>query len=101
MVAAEPARGSSCRTRSLTSPGWPSGWSTRAVPASISDTAKRALEQSLRQALARKHRSIGVEHLLLGLLADERGTAAFVLQRVGASPQAVRDRLVGELKRAA
>lgn len=45
--------------------------------------AKTALELSLREALAEGHRSLGTEHVFLGLLATEQGTALRVLQRLG------------------
>ena len=48
--------------------------------------AKHALEQSLREAIGLGHRYIGSEHLVLGLLVDERGTALRVLAATGVSP---------------
>jgi hypothetical protein len=56
--------------------------------------AKKALELSLREALAAGERHIGAEHVLLGLLRDEKvdallGGAAVVLRdelRPGLSP---------------
>ncbi|GAA1827478.1 Clp protease N-terminal domain-containing protein [Microlunatus capsulatus] len=45
--------------------------------------AKSALELSLREALAEGHRSLGTEHVFLGLLATEEGTALRVLHRLG------------------
>jgi len=63
--------------------------------------AKRALEQSLRQALALQHRAIGVEHLLLGLLADDQDPAARILQRTGVSVAEIRAEVRSRLQRAA
>jgi ATP-dependent Clp protease ATP-binding subunit ClpA len=63
--------------------------------------AKRALEQSLRQALALQHRAIGVDHLLLGLLADDHDPAARVLQRTGVSVAEVRAEVRSRLQQAA
>lgn len=63
--------------------------------------AKRALEQSLRQALALQHRGIGVEHLLLGLLADDHDPAAQVLQQTGVSVAEVRAKVRSRLQQAA
>lgn len=60
--------------------------------------AKRALEQSLRQALALKHNYIGTGHVLLGLLADDRDPAAVALHRLGVAPGAVRGRVRAELR---
>lgn len=55
-------------------------------------SARQALEQSLRQALALGHKEIRVEHLLLGLVADDEGSAARTLRRLGADPAEVRER---------
>lgn len=52
--------------------------------------AKKALELALREAVARGDRSIGSEHVLLGLLRDENAEAVAVLTRAGASRDAVR-----------
>lgn len=56
----------------------------------FTDSAKRALEQSLRQALALKHNYIGADHILLGLLADDQDAASRTLLRVGVTPSVVR-----------
>jgi prophage maintenance system killer protein len=56
--------------------------------------AKKALELSLREALALGHHYIGTEHLLLGLLREGGGSAAQVLTRLGASHARVRDRVL-------
>ena len=42
-------------------------------------SAKKALELSLREAIALGHRRIGTEHLLLALLQERKGVAAQVL----------------------
>ena len=55
--------------------------------------AKRALEQSLRQALALKDEEIRAEHVLLGLLASDDDLAAVLLRRLGVALPVVRDRL--------
>ncbi|MFF5219519.1 Clp protease N-terminal domain-containing protein [Micromonospora sp. NPDC000442] len=49
----------------------------------FSDRAKKALELSLREALRLRHRHIGTEHLLLGLLREGNGLAALVLTEAG------------------
>lgn len=69
----------------------------------LSSEAKSALEQSLRAALAHHDSYIGSEHLLLGLLATERGTALEVLRRAGvtADPETIRSRVLDELRRSA
>ena len=81
-------------------------WSRRQRPSGaghlrFTDSAKRALEQSLRAVVALHAREIAVEHVLLGLLADDDDLAARALQRVGVAPDAVRRRLRDELGRAA
>jgi ATP-dependent Clp protease ATP-binding subunit ClpA len=43
--------------------------------------AKKVLELSLREALRLKHRSIGTEHILLGLIREGEGLAALVLTK--------------------
>jgi ATP-dependent Clp protease ATP-binding subunit ClpC len=45
--------------------------------------AKEALELTTKEALLLGHNYIGCEHLLLGLLATERGIASQVLRRMG------------------
>ncbi len=59
--------------------------------------AKKALELSLREALALGHHYIGTEHLLLGLLREGEGIAAQVLARLGADHARVRERVLGML----
>jgi ATP-dependent Clp protease ATP-binding subunit ClpC len=61
----------------------------------FSTAAKKALEMSLREALQLGHDYIGSGHLLLGLLREERGTAARVLAELGVNLDRVRP-LVGE-----
>lgn len=63
--------------------------------------AKRALERSLREALALGHRHIGVEHLLLGLLDPKGNMAVELLRHLGADPEAVRARVLHGLGEAA
>jgi ATP-dependent Clp protease ATP-binding subunit ClpA len=63
--------------------------------------AKKALEQSLRQALTRKDRSIRCEHLLLGLVAEDNAPAARTLRRLGLAPDAVRRQVDAVVRRAA
>jgi len=52
--------------------------------------AKKVLELSLREALALGHNHIGPEHLLLGLLTDNGGTANRILDEAGADPESIR-----------
>ena len=65
------------------------------------NSARKALELSLRQALALQHRHLGAEHVLLGLLTTDGEPAARVLQRLGVAPGAVRDRVRAALTSAA
>jgi hypothetical protein len=53
--------------------------------------AKRTLEQSLLQARDLGDNYIGAEHVLLGLLADERAGALQILRELGADPEALRE----------
>jgi ATP-dependent Clp protease ATP-binding subunit ClpC len=55
--------------------------------------AKRVLELSLREALTLRSQSIGSEHLLLGIVAEGEGVAALILDRLGASHAAIKERV--------
>jgi ATP-dependent Clp protease ATP-binding subunit ClpA len=55
--------------------------------------AKKALELALREAVRLGDRHIGAEHLLLGLVRDEKAEAVAVLRRAGADPARIRDQL--------
>jgi hypothetical protein len=59
----------------------------------LSPHARRVLERSLEEALGRGEGYIGVEHLLLAGLRDDRGGAAQTLQRMEIDPRTVRERL--------
>lgn len=63
--------------------------------------AKHALEYALRQAVARKERHIGVEHVALGLLAFKEGVAVDLLQRLGVDPATARREILADLDQAA
>ena len=52
--------------------------------------AKKVLELSLREALALGHNYIGTEHILLGVLRENEGIGAQVLQKSGADLDRVR-----------
>jgi ATP-dependent Clp protease ATP-binding subunit ClpA len=60
--------------------------------------AKRALEQGLRQAIALRHRQIGTEHLLLGLLALPQPPLASELTAHGVTHEQVRERVLDALR---
>jgi ATP-dependent Clp protease ATP-binding subunit ClpC len=57
--------------------------------------AKKVLELSLREALSLGHGYVGTEHILLGLVHENEGVAARVLQAGGADRELIRAR-VGE-----
>ena len=59
--------------------------------------AKKTLEQALRQALALKHNYIGTEHVLLGLLEDEKAVGGRILAELGVAPEQIRELLLGML----
>ena len=63
----------------------------RRIPFSL--RAKRALEQALREAVRLRNSRIGTEHVLLGILRNEDGTAVRILAGMGVSPEALEDRL--------
>lgn len=67
----------------------------------FSVAADDALQESVRQTVALHHRGITVDHVLLGLLAEDRDPAARILHKLGASPAAVREQVQTELQRAA
>jgi ATP-dependent Clp protease ATP-binding subunit ClpA len=62
--------------------------------------AKRVLEGSVREALARGDRHIGAEHVGLALLRQPDGATVAVLRALGTSAEEVRDRLLAELPKA-
>jgi ATP-dependent Clp protease ATP-binding subunit ClpA len=66
----------------------------------FSPRAKKVLELSLREAIRLKHNHIGPEHILLGVVREGEGLAALVLTRLGVDLDAVRARVVDELRRA-
>jgi transposase-like protein len=59
----------------------------------ISPHARRILEGSMREALGRGDGYIGIEHLLLALLADSRNGAVQTLEALRVSPTQIRRRL--------
>lgn len=57
---------------------------------SFTRAAKRAIEGSLRETQALGDKRIGTEHILLAVLADERGGALAIVRDLGADPEALR-----------
>jgi hypothetical protein len=60
--------------------------------------ARKVLELSLREALEQKQRFIGTEHILLALLRDSGDVGAQVLERLGGSLAALRQRVLAEAR---
>ncbi|MET8147229.1 ATP-dependent Clp protease ATP-binding subunit [Actinoplanes sp. NPDC049668] len=56
--------------------------------------AKNVLELALREALKLGHNHIGPEHILLGLVRDDRGLTAQILVTLGADPLRVREKVL-------
>jgi ATP-dependent Clp protease ATP-binding subunit ClpA len=67
----------------------------------FTSAAKRALEQSLRQAIALQHKSLTTDHILLGLLAEDDDPAARTLAHLKVDPAEVRSRVRDQLQRKA
>jgi ATP-dependent Clp protease ATP-binding subunit ClpA len=61
----------------------------------FTEAAKGALEHSLRESLGLRHSYIGTEHILLGLLHEQK--AARMLADLGADAQRVREQVLGLL----
>jgi hypothetical protein len=60
----------------------------------ISPSARRTLEDSLREAVRLGDSHLGVEHLLLALLRDEHGPPGRALTELGVPPAALAERVV-------
>ncbi|MDW5330071.1 Clp protease N-terminal domain-containing protein [Plantactinospora sp. KLBMP9567] len=67
----------------------------------FSARAKKVLELALREAVQLRHREIGAEHILLGLLREGRGVAALVLTEAGMDLAELRRRTLDSLRKAA
>jgi ATP-dependent Clp protease ATP-binding subunit ClpA len=63
--------------------------------------AKKILELSLREALEQKKSYIGTEHILLALMRDADGMGARVVERLGGSLPALRQRVLEAVEAAA
>ena len=66
---------------------------------SFTRRATQALAAAQHEARARSHAAITPEHLVLGLLADGEGIVYPLLERVGADPGALRNRVADTLDR--
>ncbi|MEU4567608.1 Clp protease N-terminal domain-containing protein [Micromonospora sp. NPDC023956] len=69
------------------------GWWRRHAAGPFTPRAKKVLELSLREALHLRHRHVGTEHILLGLLREGDGTAAQVLHEAGVDLSDLRRRV--------
>ncbi|MEV0714234.1 Clp protease N-terminal domain-containing protein [Asanoa sp. NPDC050611] len=67
----------------------------------FSPRAKKVLELSLREAIRLKHKHIGTEHVLLGLLREGEGLGVMVLAESGVEVDDLRRRVIEELRAAA
>jgi ATP-dependent Clp protease ATP-binding subunit ClpA len=75
----------------------PNGTGTEAVDnQGVTPHARRILEGSLREAVKRHEGYIGVEHILLALLADSRNGAVQTLEALKTTPRAIRRQLESE-----
>ncbi|HEX6471633.1 MAG TPA: Clp protease N-terminal domain-containing protein [Streptosporangiaceae bacterium] len=64
----------------------------------FSDRARRVVVLAQEEARDLGHGYIGSEHLLLGLLHDEDGTACRVLRRLQVTPDAVREKVGAHIR---
>ncbi|MFU8875818.1 Clp protease N-terminal domain-containing protein [Micromonospora sp. SL4-19] len=76
-------------------------WGRRHDDGRFSPRARKALELSLREAIRLRHRHIGTEHILLGLLREGNGLAALVLTEAGVELDDLRRRVEAALRTAA
>lgn len=63
----------------------------RRIP--FSPQAKKALERALMEAVRLRNNRIGTEHVLLGILRNDDGTAVRILAGMGVSLEALEERL--------
>lgn len=59
----------------------------------FSEKAKSALLIAQNEAKTYRHKAIGTEHILLGLIEEQEGVAGKVLRELGLTPQEIRDEL--------
>lgn len=63
----------------------------------FTESAKMVLAQAVTAAVELGHSYIGTEHVLLGLMREEKGVAALALKSMGATLDSVRARVVALL----
>jgi ATP-dependent Clp protease ATP-binding subunit ClpC len=61
----------------------------------FSPRAKKVLERALKEAVRLRDNHLGTEHVLLGILRNDDGTAVRMLARLGVSPEMLEKRLFG------
>ena len=66
----------------------------------FSPRLKKVIELGLREAIRLRHRAIGDEHLLLGILREGEGLAAQLLRQAGLDLAAIRTELEQQLRQA-
>lgn len=76
--------------------GATSGGRSRVGHIPLTPGSKKALELALREAIHLGHRSIGTEHLLLGLVRDDGSSAARILAARDADRERVRTAVLRE-----
>lgn len=74
------------------------GEKSPAVHIPFTQRAKKILELSLREALEQKKSYIGTEHILLALMRDSDNLGAQVIERLGGSLSALRQRVLEEVR---
>jgi hypothetical protein len=75
---------------------WQRSWGRPFTP-----RARKTLHLSFREALSLGHPYVGPEHVLLGLVREAEGVAAAILRRQSGSLGAVREAVMGQLRRPA
>ena len=60
----------------------------------FTDRARRVVVLAQEESQRLSHNYIGTEHLLLGLLAEADDVGAQIVARLGASPRAIRDKVI-------
>lgn len=72
------------------------GKGTNVVPSQLEYTAiaKKVLEYAIAEARDAGHEAVGTEHLVLGLLRDEKGMAGQVLRSMGLTVEAARKKML-------
>lgn len=83
----------SCRARLQFAQEAGVGGQTEAVFERFTDRARRVLVLAQEEARLLNHDLVGTEHILLGLIREDKGVAAKALEGLGISLEAVREKL--------